>query len=88
MFPRVRTVALLERRRRLLAENTEALREVSVPYAIEYRFGFFNPVADQVVIRPRHRSGRAVTNPKANETRKDVWQGRFLVACDPGSTGL
>jgi len=34
------------------------------------RFGFFNPLAlYQVVIRLRHRAGRAVINPKANETR-------------------
>jgi hypothetical protein len=53
------------------------------------RFGFFNPLAlNQVVIRLRHRAGRAVINPKANETRTGRLATTILGACDPGSKGL
>jgi hypothetical protein len=52
-------------------------------------FGFFNPLAfDQVVIRARHRAGRAVINPKANETRTGCLATKILGACDPGSKEL
>ena len=45
------------------------------------RFGFFKPLAlDQVVIRPRHRAGRAAINPKANETRTGCLATKILGA--------
>jgi hypothetical protein len=42
------------------------------------RFGFFNPLAlDQVVIRPRHRAGSAVSTRRQTKHERGVWQRRL-----------